>query len=206
MSQSRKNRGFTLIELLIVIVVIGILTAGMFLAASEMEATAKCAKIINDLRILKTASEHWYIDNMQNICEATKETSDKGYHLIINGKDVRLHDALQADTDGVKHYLGNSHFNLNTGKKDDWQNMYASVGGYSVYVGFTNTVCYVVCRISEDTNKRDYSRLRDKLKAKAQSAGLVYYDYGKQTETVYNRENFVCLRSFVLDDKNLKTK
>ena len=206
MLRFRKKKGFTLVELLIVIVVIGILSVGMMMAASEMEATARTAKIINDLRMLKTASEHWYIDNMQNVCEST--TSDKGYHIIVDGKEIRLHDALKSDTYGVKRYIGNSEFNLNTGKKDDWQNMYAAAGGYSVYVGFNNTVCYVVCRISGDDKKRDYSRLRDKLKGRAKSAGLVYYNYngGTQKETVYNRENFVCMRCFVLDSQYLKTK
>ena len=203
-----KKKGFTLVELLIVIVVIGILTLAMFLAAQEMESTARTAQIINDLRMLKTASEHWYIDNEQNIFEAAANASDKGYHLKIDGKDVRFHDALQSDSYGVKTYISNSNFNLNKGKKDDWQNMYAVTGGYSVYLGFTNTVCYVVYRISNDSNMKDKARLREKLKSKAKSVGLVYYNYngGNSKETSYNGENFVCMRSFVLDDKNLKTK
>ncbi|MBR0168104.1 MAG: type II secretion system protein [Synergistaceae bacterium] len=207
MSRTVK-KGFTLVELLIVIVVIGILTVGMFIAASEMEATAKTAKIINDLRVLRTAFQHWYFDNSGNIQEAASNASDKGYHLVIDGKEIRFHEALKSDNYGVKRYLGNSHFDLNNGKSDDWQNMYATVGGYSVYLGFTNTVGYVVYRISDKSDNSDYSRLRDKLKSRAKSAGLVYYNYnsGKQEESAYNRENFVCMRAFILDDKNLKTK
>lgn len=205
MSRAVK-KGFTLVELLIVIVVIGILTVGMFIAASEMEATARAAKIINDLRVLRTAFEHWYIDNSQNIKEAASNASDKGYHLVIDGKEIRFHEALKSDNYGVKRYLGNSHFDLNNGKSDDWQNMYATVGGYSVYLGFTNTVGYVVYRISDKSDNSDYSRLRDKLKSRAKSAGLVYYNYSGKKETSYNRENFVCMRAFILDDKNLKTK
>ena len=203
-----KKKGFTLVELLIVIVVIGILTAGMFMAAQEMEATARTAQIINDLRVLKTAAQHWYFDNEQEIFEAASNASDKGYHIKINGKDTRLHDALQSDSHGIKSYLSNSNFNLNTGKKDDWQNMYAVTGGYSVYLGFTNTVCYVVYRISDNSKMKDNALLRNKLKGKAKSVGLVYYNYngGNSKETSYNGENFVCMRSFILDDKNLKTK
>ena len=204
MSRTVK-KGFTLVELLIVIVVIGILTVGMFIAASEMEATARAAKIINDLRVLRTAFEHWYIDNSQNIKEAASNAQDKGYHLIVDGKEIKFHDALKSDNYGVKRYLSNSYFNLNTGKANDWQNMYASVGGYSVYLGFTNTVGYVVYRISDKSNNSDHKRLREKLKGKAKSAGLVYYNYSGKKETVYNGENFVCMRVFVLDDKNLKT-
>ena len=206
MLRTVKKKGFTLIELLIVIVVIGILTVGMFIAASEMEATAKTAKIINDLRVLRTAFEHWYIDNSQNIKEAASNAKDKGYHLVIDGKEIRFHDALKSDNYGVKRYLDNSHFDLNNGKSNDWQNMYATVGGYSVYLGFTNTVGYVVYRISDKSDNSDYSRLRDKLKSRAKSAGLVYYNYSGKKETSYNRENFVCMRAFILDDKNLKTE
>ena len=205
MLRTVKKKGFTLVELLIVIVVIGILTAGMFLAASEMEATARTAQIINDLRMLKTAAQHWYFDNSQNMGKATKE---KGYTVWIDGKETKIHDALQSDNYGIKRYISNSNFALNTGKKGDWQNMYASTGGYSVYLGFNNTVCYVVYRISGDDKKRDHSLLRDKLKGKAKSVGLVYYNYnsGKQEESAYNRENFVCMRTFVLDDQYLITK
>ncbi|MBQ4431855.1 MAG: hypothetical protein II877_10155, partial [Synergistaceae bacterium] len=180
----------------------------LVIASSEAESTARTAKIINDFRMLKTASQHWFFDNAQNIEEAAPNASDKGYHIRIDGKIIRLHDALQSDAYGVKTYISNNHLALNTGKANDWQNMYAATGGYSVYVGFNNTVCYVVYRISGDDKKRDNSRLRDKLKSKALSTGLVYYNYngGKQEESVYNRENFVCMRSFVLDEQYLKTK
>ena len=206
MLRTVKKKGFTLIELLIVIVVIGVLAAMLMMASSEMESTAKAAKIINDLRVLRTAFQHWYFDNSRNIQEAASNASDKGYHLVIDGKEIRFHDALKSDNYGVKRYLDNSHFDLNNGKSNDWQNMYATVGGYSVYLGFTNTVGYVVYRISDKSDNSDYSRLRDKLKSRAKSAGLVYYNYSGKKETSYNRENFVCMRAFILDDKNLKTE
>ena len=206
MLRAIKRKGFTLVELLIVIVVIGILAAGMVIAASEMEATAKATKIINDLRMLNTAAQHWYIDNSLNIYLTTND----GYHIKINNKDYKIHDALQSDGYGIKTYISNNAFALNTGKKNVWSTMYAAVGGYSVYVGFDNTVCYAVYRISDDDKKRDYGRLREKLKGKAKSTGLVYYTYNNSAankkETVYNGENFVCMRSFVLDDAKLITK
>ena len=205
MSRAVK-KGFTLVELLIVIVVIGVLAAMLMMASSEMESTAKATKIINDLRVLSTAFQHWSFDNLRNIQEAASNASDKGYHLVIDGKEIRFHEALKSDNYGVKRYLDNSHFDLNNGKSNDWQNMYATVGGYSVYLGFTNTVGYVVYRISDKSDNSDYSRLRDKLKSRAKSAGLVYYNYSGKKETSYNRENFVCMRAFILDDKNLKTE
>ena len=205
MLRTVKKKGFTLVELLIVIVVIGVLAAMLMMASSEMISTAKAVKIINDLRVLRTAFQHWYFDNSGNIQEAASNASDKGYHLVIDGEEIRFHEALKSDNYGVKRYIENSHFDLNNGKSEDWQNMYASVGGYSVYLGFTNTVGYVVYRISDKSNNSDHKRLREKLKGKAKSAGLVYYNYSGKKETVYNGENFVCMRVFVLDDKNLKT-
>ncbi|MBQ7156146.1 MAG: type II secretion system protein [Synergistaceae bacterium] len=196
------RKGFTLIELLIVIVVIGILTAMMYMSSSEAVTTANATRIVNDLRMLSTAAQHWYFDNERGLQYVGKD----GYHFVIDGKEVKLHDALLANGYGVKKYISNQSFPLNTGKKDDYQNMYVAVGGYSVYLGFGNTVCYVVYRISGDNKMKDYARLREKLKGRRNAAKLVYYNYGKQTETPYNGENFVCIRVFALDTAKIKSK
>ena len=196
------RKGFTLVELLIVIVVIGILSVMMYMSSQEAITTARATAIVNDLRILYTAAEHWYFDNESGL---TLSKSD-GYHFKINGKDYKLHDALQSNSFGVKKYISNENFALNTGKSGDYQNMYAAVGGYSVYLGFGNTVCYVVCRISGDSKMKDNTRLREKLKGRTKGSRLVYYDYGKQTETAYNGENFVCMRVFALDESKIKSK
>ena len=50
-----KRKGFTLVELLIVIVVIGILSAMMMLSSTEAVSSAKAARIVADLRNVKTA-------------------------------------------------------------------------------------------------------------------------------------------------------
>jgi prepilin-type N-terminal cleavage/methylation domain-containing protein len=199
------RKGFTLVELLIVIVVIGILSAMMYMSSTEAIAMADVTKITNDLRMLSTAAQHWYFDNEASIYE-TSDASDKGYHIKINGKDMRLHDALASDTYGVKKYISNHNFQLNTGKQNDWKNMYAAVGGYSVYLGFTNTVCYVVYRLSGDDKMKDYASIRDKLKGRRNTVNLVYYNFDKQTETPYNGENFVCVRVFALDTSKIKSK
>ena len=207
----KLHRAFTLVELLIVIVVIGILSAAMMMASSEAISTAKATQIINDLRMLSTAAQHWYFDNEANLIL----TKSNGYKFKLNGKEIQFHDALNSDSFGVKQYISNSNFSLNESKKgtdptkgtdEDYKTMYAAVGGYSIYLGFKNTVCYAAYRLSGDDKKRDNARLRAKLKSRAQASRLVYYDYGKQTETAYNGENFVCMRVFALDESKIKSK
>ena len=78
MLHSVKKKGFTLIELLIVIVVIGILAAGIMIAASEMEASSKAAKIINDLKQLETAAMSWYWDNYGTLQWSGENENDPG--------------------------------------------------------------------------------------------------------------------------------
>ena len=64
MKRRAKLKGFTLVELLIVIVVIGVLSAMMMLSSTEAVSSAKAAKVINNLRQLKTAALSWYMDNL----------------------------------------------------------------------------------------------------------------------------------------------
>ena len=88
MQESAKRKGFTLVELLIVIVVIGILSAMMMLSSTEAVSSAKAAKIINDLRNLKTAALAWYADNLDYV--ESNEFKD-----------------LYSNTDAILKYLGN---------------------------------------------------------------------------------------------------
>ena len=83
MKRYAKRRGFTLVELLIVIVVIGILSAMMMLSSTEAVSSAKAAKIISDLRQLKTAALAWYVDNLDLI-----ENSDDGFTLNAYSADI----------------------------------------------------------------------------------------------------------------------
>ena len=58
-----KRKGFSLVELLIVIVIMGILGAGVMLSSGGAVASARALTIINDLRSLKEAALLFYLDN-----------------------------------------------------------------------------------------------------------------------------------------------
>ena len=194
MLHSVKKKGFTLIELLIVIVVIGILAAGIMIAASEMEASSKAAKIINDLKQLETAAMSWYWDNYGTLKWSGKDENDAGDGYTIGGiKQESLHKLVQNDNTIITKYLGNANFSLNEGNdkytSEAKDGLYAKLNGYSVYVGNSNKELYVFYRLSNDSYKKDNARLREKLKGRAKSANLVTYMNKKHS--TYNGENIV---------------
>ena len=184
-------KGFTLVELLIVIVVIGVLAAMMILSSTEAISSAKATKIISDLTQLKKAATAWYLDNYDRI---VLSNNDNFHVLGVDGKDYKLHALLSNDNYGIKKYLGNGTFSLN-GNVDE-KKLHAAVGGYSVYLGNSNTRCYVVYRITADKDNNEM-RLKNKLKGRAKSTGLLYYEWGKEPKR-YNGEDVVVMEVFRL--------
>ena len=95
----------------------------------------------------------------------------------------------------ITKYMSTS-FSLNEGS--NYNDLYATKGGYSVYSGKNNTRLYVVYRISENDNKSDNKGLREKLKARAKSAGLLSYTQSHEPYT-YDGGNFVFMYVLRLD-------
>jgi general secretion pathway protein G len=57
-----RSSGFTLVELLIVILIIAILSGMMMIATGSATDSAEAAKIVNDIRMAKSASLMLYVD------------------------------------------------------------------------------------------------------------------------------------------------
>ena len=208
MKKFSEHEGFTLVELLIVIVVIGVLAAMMMMSSTEAVTTAKATKIINDLKLMKTAINAWYLDNYERL----HIVGTDGYHVdAVRQKNgtykggTRLHDYLNKNSHEIGKYFSNSAVSFNSSKAN-WEHASrdqygASTGNYGVYFGYGNTVCYVLYKVS-DHNNNDNSALKAKLKARAKSAGLLTYDYkaGSVKHKVYDGVAAnVFMESFRLD-------
>ena len=182
-----KRRGFTLIELMIVIVVIGVLAAMMMLASTEAVTSAKATKIISDMKQLRTAATAWYLDNYQRI---TWTANDGAHVKTDDGKTPKLHELLNGKNSEITKYFSNG-FAINNGKTNYASNnkneFFADVGGYAIYLGKKNTVCYVVYKISENNDASEETRLKQKLKGRAKLSGLLSYQYGSPSKSfAYN--------------------
>ena len=203
------RKGFTLVELLIVIVVIGILAGMMMLSSTEAVTSAKATKIISDMKQLQKAVLAWYLDNYDRFVWAS-DGSKNGYKLDGNQE---IHTYLNSHPEEIQRYFS-SNFKLSdgllhSGNKQTYDSFYATVGGFSVYMGESNTRCYVVYKISDDDKKQDQSRLREKLLGRAKSAGLLSYNYsrskGNKAQS-YDGGNHVFMEVFRLEDDEKRRK
>ncbi len=185
-----RHKGVTLIELLIVIVVVGILATAIMLSSTEAVTTAKVTKIISDMNMLAKAANAWYLDNYKRI-EVNEKQSKVEFWLRTNdGSLIRVHDYLMNNPSEFAKYMSNSSLEINKARStfSSWDSTdpknkrgaddyYAPIGGYSIYVGYSNTVCYVVYGISEKNDAKQETKLKQKLKARAKSAGLLWYNF-----------------------------
>jgi prepilin-type N-terminal cleavage/methylation domain-containing protein len=58
-----RSRGFTLVELLIVTVIIGVLMGMMMMTMGAATDSATAIRLINDLRLVKSACLEYFLDN-----------------------------------------------------------------------------------------------------------------------------------------------
>ena len=185
-----KRKGFTLVELLIVIVVIGVLSAMMMLSSTEAVTSAKAAKIISDMRVMKTAILEWYMDNMDRVGKYNNE-----YYVYTDkskiGKSKGLYIGEFAKTkEGqaeLQKYLGNSAY-VNIGNTHEQDENWGKKNATGSYVIASETRGEVSQAVKAGTAKAKkltgcswyvgycfgYSegKLKEKIEARASSLGL----------------------------------
>ena len=131
-----SRKGFTLAGLLIVILIIGILSAMIVYSSTEAVATAKAAKILANLQLLKRAAIAWYADNrekvqpngtvkIEGIEQPIQQFTDQelklsGYLSHLGGAGLNVNEFTAKD-------------NKNTGNKDT----YLQKGCYRIFDGGT---------------------------------------------------------------------
>ena len=195
---SFKRKGFTLVELLIVIVVIGVLSTMMMLSSTEAVTSAKAAKIISNMRNLKTATLAWYTDNFNKIVPLNGQYGI-GYGIIqSNGQTVSMNDFFKNNTSEILAYLSNGNnsgaMTLKT-KRDT--NIVAD--DYVIKDVDTYKKWYICYYVGND------KRLQEKLASKAESLGMlgiktIADDIKSNTKNIYTNHNFACVMILSLGD------
>ena len=125
----------------------------MMLSSTEAVSSARAADIISDLRNIKTAVLAWYADNLDKI-------DAKGY-IKIEGKSNFIQKFTDSEL-GLSKYL-NGEVKLQTKVDQTPDNEYvvfAQAGADS-----DRSTWYVGCKVTD-------SKVREKLKARANSVGL----------------------------------
>ena len=144
------------------------------------------------MNMLAKAVNAWYLDNYKRLELKDGQISQGFWIKQENGDLIRVHDYLMKNPNEFAKYMSNSGLEINKARSSfsywdekDLKNKnkrgdndyYASVGGYSIYIGYSNTVCYVVYGISEKDDSKQETKLKQKLQARAKSAGLLWYNF-----------------------------
>ena len=168
-----NRKGFTLVELLIVIVVIGVLASMFILSSTESVTTAKASNIITNLQLLKRAVLAWHMDNREKV--------------LRNGmvKIGNTTSPIQEWGDGALHlssyfsHLGGSAINLNSVRQ-------SAAGTTRKNTDLGRQTWYVGYRFTENEEA-----VKEKLRARKESAGLVFGTADAHIDTV--RDNGVAV-------------
>ena len=96
----KARKGFTLVELLIVIVIIGILAAGMLLSSGSTTDSAEASNVISDLRNLKAACLLFYGDNVD-------QTDLAGFVLTLEQVAPYMDNPVRITAPGSGYAAGN---------------------------------------------------------------------------------------------------
>lgn len=200
-----KRKGFTLTGVLIVMVVTGILASMMMMSSAETISTAKAAKILSNLQILKRAAEQWYADNREKIQVDGMVKIGSAKHPVQEWSDKDLKLSLYIDNiekSGIQLHK-KTYNDPNTGN-----NITAlEQGSYGLYDGGTfkekdannnwkqteyhRNAWYVGYRFNDDEGK-----VRDKIRGRMNSAGVFLGTFDAHKDTYNDNSAAVWLQVF----------
>ncbi len=184
------RKGMTLVSLMIVIAVIGILSTMMMLSSTESIATAKAARIIANLQILKRATIAWYADNNDRVVKY--DMYDKGKvvatagMVIVNNKPKPIQECSENDIQLSRYISGGDMSEINLHNKTE-NDKYSSRKNTNLSEG-----CYGICdggRIMDGTTIRENHRsqwyvgyrftegeevVREKIRGMMNTAGVFF--------------------------------
>ena len=185
------RKGFTLVEMVIVIGVLMILLGLFTMSSTETITTAHATRILNNLRVMKTAVLAWYRDNRDKVITITANGKNPGM-VNIDG----IHPIQEIGDDKLKlsvylEDLGGSGINLSNKETgvDGRQNTLLKPGYYGVCDGGTlnnkvyRDTWYVGYRFKDNEGP-----VREKIRARQKSAGVwlgtgdAHVDYNRSNE------------------------
>lgn len=207
---SRTRKGMTIAGLMIVIAVISILATMMMLSSTESIATAKAARIIANLQILKRATLAWYVDNRDKV------QSDGRVKIGDTTQPIQQFSDEQLNLASYLSHAGGSglNFNKTTAKYDKnigRSNTYLKEGCYGICDGGTVTVAKT---FDEDGNPKTWETteahrnrwyvgyafqegeeaVRDKIKGMMKTAGVFLGTADAHQDTYHDNSTAVWLR------------
>ena len=171
------RKGFTLVELLVCMVVIAILALALIFASKEAVSSARAARIINNLNILKTAAEAWYADHVGLVSSSEFKVlndyrADIIKNYVSNSDAMEISDRYKfSDASNAVGY-GDYQDKTDPNHPKDWKT--TDPGGLARDAKMSWYVWY-------DINGED-GRVLEKLKKRGKSAKLRYTHYENDWE------------------------
>ncbi|MBQ7221475.1 MAG: type II secretion system protein [Synergistaceae bacterium] len=189
----RMRKGFTLLEMLVVIVTLGVLSAVMMFSMLGTVTTADVNNIINNMQMLRTATQIWYKNNASRVVMIGSE-----YKIRTDGVDQTFSDFMKDHQDEIRKYLSNTDLLVLRPDKEGKNN----TGDYSL-IAVSKGKKWYVCYNSGTTGTiiNDHGAESPELKVKEKLAGQAKtYKLSGSTDitkdkfqSVYTDQKWVCM-------------
>lgn len=189
------RKGFSLAELVILIAVLMTLIGMFVMSSTEAITTAHATRIINNLRVMKTAVLSWYRDNRDKVI--TIDTNDRKPGMVNVGGIHPIQEIAESKLNLTIYLEDLGGVDINLSKKetvDGRQNTLLQPGCYGVCDGGTirengkikeyhRDVWYVGYRFKDNEGA-----VREKIRARMKSTGVwlgtgdAHVDYKRSNE------------------------